>query len=42
VEVPFGVTAELVWPRGSVALAPGRSAHRVALEADGHAARSSV
>lgn len=31
VDVPFGVAAELVWPRGTVAVAPGRSAHEVAL-----------
>ena len=42
VEVPYGVAAELVWPGGSVALAPGRSAHEVALGAGRQAARSSV
>jgi alpha-L-rhamnosidase len=31
VELPYGVTAEFVWPGGSVALPPGRSAHEVEL-----------
>lgn len=41
VDVPFGVAAGLVWPGGSVALAPGRSAHEVVLGAGTRVAGSS-
>jgi len=42
VDVPFGVTAELVGPAGPVALAAGRNVHEVALGVGRHASRSSA